>query len=53
MGILKEPSDIDFFVDPKPLTKEETKKISDFIKLDKKARKLSGSWKRHMGPASV
>ena len=36
MGIIKEPLEIDFFVDPKPLTKEEIEKISDFIVADKK-----------------
>jgi hypothetical protein len=32
--------DVDFFVDPKPLTKEENKLISDFIKTDKQKRRL-------------
>jgi hypothetical protein len=30
---------IDFHVDPRPLTKEEEKRISDFIKADKKKHK--------------
>ncbi len=39
MGLIKEPREIDFYVDPRPLTKEEEKKISDFIKADKKKSK--------------
>jgi len=39
MGLIKEPRDIDFYVDPRPLTKEEEKRISDFIKADKKKHK--------------
>ena len=38
MGLIKEPLDIDFFVDPKPLTKNEIKLISDYIKADKEKR---------------
>jgi len=34
----RELLDIDFFVDPKPLTKTEEKLISEFIKADKKRR---------------
>jgi hypothetical protein len=39
MGLIKEHKDIDFYVDPRPLTKEEQKKISDFIKFDKNSKK--------------
>lgn len=39
MGILREPLEIDFFFDPKPLTKNDQKTISDFIKADKEKRK--------------
>jgi hypothetical protein len=39
MGLIKEPKVIDFYVDPRPLTLEEQKKISDFIKADKKKNK--------------
>ena len=35
MGLIKEPLDIDFVVDPRPLTDKERKMISDFIKADK------------------
>jgi hypothetical protein len=39
MGLVREPMDVDFFVDPRPLTKEEEKMISDYIKSDKQKRK--------------
>ena len=39
MGLIKEPKDVDFYVDPRPLTKEEQKRISDFIKSDKNKSK--------------
>lgn len=35
MGLIKEPLDIDFLVDPRPLTTEEKQAISDFIAADK------------------
>jgi len=35
MGLIKEPLEVDFVVDPRPLTKKERKMISDFIKTDK------------------
>lgn len=38
MGLIKEPLDVDFVVDPRPLTEEERKMISDFIKADKLKR---------------
>ncbi len=40
MGLIKEPLDVDFVVDPRPLTKAEEKAISDFIKADKEKRQL-------------
>jgi len=40
MGLIREPLDVDFFFDPKPLTKKEQQMISDFIKTDKVKRKL-------------
>jgi hypothetical protein len=39
MGLIKEPLDVDFVVDPRPLTKAEEKAISDFIRADKEQRK--------------
>lgn len=38
MGIIREPLDVDFVVDPRPLTDKERKMISDFIKADKLKR---------------
>ncbi len=38
MGLIREPRGIDFFVDPRPLTKEEKKRISEFIQADKRKR---------------
>ena len=40
MERIKEPLDIDFVVDPKPLTKEEQLAISEFIKEDKAKRAM-------------
>ena len=38
MGFIKEPLDVDFVVDPRPLTEEDKKAISDFIRADKLKR---------------
>lgn len=38
MGLIREPLDIDFVVNPRPLTLKERKMISDFIKADKLKR---------------
>lgn len=47
MGIIKEPLDVDFVVDPRPLTEKERKMISDFIKADKiKKSKMSERLKK-------
>jgi len=40
MGLIKEPLDVDFVVDPRPLTKKEKLAISTFIKEDKEKRAL-------------
>jgi hypothetical protein len=48
MGLIKEPLDVDFFVDPQPLTKDEMEKISAFIEADKKHRKKKELNKRHI-----
>ncbi|MEY3500257.1 MAG: hypothetical protein RL308_1926 [Bacteroidota bacterium] len=40
MGLIKEPLEIDFVVDSRPLTKEEEKAISDFISTNKEMRRL-------------
>lgn len=39
MGLIKEPLDVDFVVDPRPLTMAEKKAITDFIRADKEKRK--------------
>ena len=41
MGLIKEPLDVDFVVDPRPLTKKEQLAISEFIKADKAKRAVS------------
>jgi len=48
MGLIKEPLDVDFVVDPRPLTEKERKMISDFIKADKmkKAKTINRLTKR-------
>ena len=38
MGIIREPLDVDFVVDPRPLTDKERKMIGDFIKAHKLKR---------------
>lgn len=38
MGLIKEPLDVDFYVDPRPMTKEDEKAIRDYIKADKLKR---------------
>lgn len=40
MGLKKEPLEVDFVVDSRPLTKEEALAISEFIKADKAKRKF-------------
>ncbi|MHB1277671.1 MAG: hypothetical protein ACYC1Q_04670 [Bacteroidia bacterium] len=40
MGLIKEPLDVDFVVDPRPLTKAEENALSEFIKADKKKHQL-------------
>jgi hypothetical protein len=46
MGLIREPLEVDFFFDPKPLTKKEQKMISDFIKADKAKRKVKQTSKK-------
>ena len=40
MKLKKEPLNVDFVVDPRPLTKKEKLSISEFIKADKAKRAL-------------
>ncbi len=35
MGLIREPLEVDFFFDPKPLTVNDQQLISDYIKADK------------------
>lgn len=46
MGLIREPLDVDFFVDPKALTMKDKKIISDFIKADKEKRKNKKTLKK-------
>jgi len=46
MGLLKEPLDVDFYVDPKSLSDTEEKIISDYIKADKEKRKSQNPAKK-------
>lgn len=38
MKQIHEPQDVDFYVDPRPLTPEEKNRISEYIKKDKEER---------------
>jgi hypothetical protein len=40
MGLIKEPLDVDFVVDPTPLTEKQKLAISEFIKADKAKRAM-------------
>ena len=44
MGLIREPLDVDFVVDPRPSTEKEKKQISDYIRAHKaqQAKKRSG-----------
>jgi hypothetical protein len=53
MGPIKEPLNVDFTVDPRPLTKAEEKAISDFIRADKEKRKLSELRKKSSAKRSL
>ncbi|MEA4918817.1 hypothetical protein SDC9_160940 [bioreactor metagenome] len=46
MGLIREPLDVDLFVDPRPLTENEKRMIGDFIKADKKKRKSKTTSKK-------
>ena len=45
--ISKESTEIDLFVNPRPLTIVEKTMISEFIKLDKQKRNIVPNYKRH------
>lgn len=38
MRLIREPLDLDFYVDPKPITEQEKNLISAYIKADKEKR---------------
>lgn len=40
MGLIKEPLNVDFTVDPRPLTEEEQKEISSYIQAEKAKNKV-------------
>ncbi len=40
MGLIKEPLNIDFTIDPRPLTEEEQKAISNYIQAEKAKNKV-------------
>jgi hypothetical protein len=52
MGLIREPLDVDFVVDPKPLTQKEKEAVSQYIreykakKAKKNPRKKSSTCKR-------
>ena len=53
MGLIREPLDVDFYVDPRPLTKEERKKISQHIleykaKMAKRKSRRTSSKDKHL-----
>ena len=43
MGIVKEPLNIDFVVENRPLTKEEEKQISEYIISQKKRKEFKNN----------
>ena len=48
MGIVKEPLNIDFVVENRPLTKEEEKQISEYINSQKNKRELKENTNRRV-----
>lgn len=40
MGLIKEPIEIDFFVDPRPLTEAEERMISAYIKRERQLKRM-------------
>jgi hypothetical protein len=48
MRLIKEPLNVDFVVDPRPLTIKERKMITDFIETDKLTKaKIAGQFKKN------
>ena len=48
MGIVKEPLNIDFVVENRPLTKEEEKQISEYISAQKNKSELKENTNRRV-----
>ena len=46
MGLIREPLEVDLFVDPTPLTEKEKKMISDFITTDKEKKETHKVYKK-------
>lgn len=53
MGLIKEPLEIDFVVESRPLTKDEKKAISEFIKADKEKRSAENKRAIERRPKSI
>lgn len=52
MGLIKEPLEVDFYVDPRPITKKDEIAFSNYIKADKlkqakKTRRKGATHKAH------
>ena len=50
MGYIKEPKGVDFIIESKPLTDEERKAISDFIRKDKEQLSVKRSVAKRIKP---
>jgi len=46
MGLVKEPEELDLYVDPKPLSSADKKLISEYIRADKEKRRKRKSSKK-------
>ena len=53
MGHIKEPKGVDFIIESKPLTDEERKAISDFIKKDKEKLSPKGRVAKSIKPEQI
>ena len=56
MGLIREPLDVDFYFDPRPLTKEEREKISQHIreykaKMAKRKNRTASTKKNQLTPS--
>jgi hypothetical protein len=49
MGLIREPLDVDFFVDPRLVTKEEERMISEYISNQKLKTAKSSSFVKQVG----